>query len=479
MSKKPGQHVFTINTVSEENYKRLAPGRIDPDRQLTVVDDDTRNRLAVASYDLLVKKANAAGSQLSLLTSPGSAFLSLLGPDGRELSKIDVSELAGEGVLNGIEYRGGSLVFGIDEGGSSREISVRIAADGMHDLGMLTTPETVEEYVGAAVAGKADRAEVPTAVSQLANDAGYADGAAVEGAIAGAVAALSAEDSPAECAFVTAVSQADGVVGVQKRRPAAADVEGLGEALAAKADVSALELSAEALEDGIALKADMSALEMSAESLQSQIDSDEIVRYKGFQNPGDPAPRRTIQLENHDNVSGKLSGGDDAACLAMVSRWNVAEFGSRKIHANLNTSDAVTVNDGDVVVTDKLVGTFVVGDGTVSVTSSLAPVPGTALSVGVWSLGTPAEANAKAYADAEIAKLSAEDGPEAGLFVTAVSQSGGVVSASKARVSAQDVQGLGDLLAPKADVSALELSAEALEGEIALKADLAATELSV
>ena len=66
--------------------------------------------------------------------------------------------------------------------------------------------------------------------------------------------------------------------------------------------------------------------------------------------------RKTIQLANYNSLSGfgadmSTEGGEDlsgeAFNLAMVSKWNIADFGSKGIALNLNTSeDKVTVNDG-------------------------------------------------------------------------------------------------------------------------------------
>lgn len=59
--------------------------------------------------------------------------------------------------------------------------------------------------------------------------------------------------------------------------------------------------------------------------------------------------RKVILLDNYDNIAGKTTAGTGVN-LAMVSKWDVADFGSSQIHMNLNSSDPVTVNDKDVVV---------------------------------------------------------------------------------------------------------------------------------
>lgn len=67
--------------------------------------------------------------------------------------------------------------------------------------------------------------------------------------------------------------------------------------------------------------------------------------------------RKFLQLANHDAISSYKQGasptGDPEAGvnLVMLSKWDVADFGSTKVHMNLNTMDNVTINDDKVVAT--------------------------------------------------------------------------------------------------------------------------------
>lgn len=56
------------------------------------------------------------------------------------------------------------------------------------------------------------------------------------------------------------------------------------------------------------------------------------------------ATRKTILLDNYDSISGFGTNGNGYN-LAMVSKWNVADFGSNGIHLNLNSVDRPTLND--------------------------------------------------------------------------------------------------------------------------------------
>lgn len=58
----------------------------------------------------------------------------------------------------------------------------------------------------------------------------------------------------------------------------------------------------------------------------------------------------SITLTNHNSLFGTDTSGS-IYNLAMVSKWNVADFGSASLHLNLNTVDTITVNDDKVIAT--------------------------------------------------------------------------------------------------------------------------------
>lgn len=76
------------------------------------------------------------------------------------------------------------------------------------------------------------------------------------------------------------------------------------------------------------------------------VNEQKVVLYSLYDN------RKFIQMANHDALSGVMTNGDGAN-LAMLSKWDVADFGSNKVHLNLNSKDAATINDDDVIATDK------------------------------------------------------------------------------------------------------------------------------
>ena len=58
--------------------------------------------------------------------------------------------------------------------------------------------------------------------------------------------------------------------------------------------------------------------------------------------------RKAIILKNHDTLLGTDTKGSTYN-LAMVSKWDVADFGSSKLHCNLNSKDRPTINDQDKI----------------------------------------------------------------------------------------------------------------------------------
>lgn len=65
--------------------------------------------------------------------------------------------------------------------------------------------------------------------------------------------------------------------------------------------------------------------------------------------------RKHIALKNHDSVLGTATDGGTYN-LAMVSKWDIADFGSAQLHANLNSKDgSVTINDDKVIATEDYV----------------------------------------------------------------------------------------------------------------------------
>lgn len=115
------------------------------------------------------------------------------------------------------------------------------------------------------------------------------------------------------------------------------------------------------INEQLVLKADkneiptkVSELENDANYLTEHQDISDCVKYKEFDRNDEK--RKTIQLENYDNISGIDTKGTGHN-LVMLSKWDVADFGAPGLHANINTKDNFTINDKEVVATESVVDT--------------------------------------------------------------------------------------------------------------------------
>lgn len=83
------------------------------------------------------------------------------------------------------------------------------------------------------------------------------------------------------------------------------------------------------------------------DQLESQLN--DTVKYSTFQDPSDPEPRKTIQLDNHDTISGLTTSGEGVN-IAMVSKWDKVDLGSPQVEINLNgSSERPTYNDTEEI----------------------------------------------------------------------------------------------------------------------------------
>lgn len=91
-------------------------------------------------------------------------------------------------------------------------------------------------------------------------------------------------------------------------------------------------------------------------SWENVLDKPNLVEYTQYPEQSKTA---SITLTNHNSLFGTDTSGS-IYNLAMVSKWNVADFGSASLHLNLNTVDTITVNDNKVIATvDQLPSAYV------------------------------------------------------------------------------------------------------------------------
>lgn len=100
----------------------------------------------------------------------------------------------------------------------------------------------------------------------------------------------------------------------------------------------------EEIKEALSEKADKSDVDAISEKLDSKADKDSVVEYK---ESGEG--RKTIQLANYDSISGIDTKGTGHN-LAMVSKWDKADFGAPGLELNLNGSaERPTYNDTEKI----------------------------------------------------------------------------------------------------------------------------------
>lgn len=119
-------------------------------------------------------------------------------------------------------------------------------------------------------------------------------------------------------------------------------------------------------------------LEQADSALDGRIDALEgkdTVEYTDISNPENPN-RKAIVFKNHDGVFGKDTEGNTRN-IAMISKYNVADFGTPHLHTNLNTQQIVTVNDNQAVLTDKNINNILLAGDNVTIDENTVTDPTT------------------------------------------------------------------------------------------------------
>ena len=124
------------------------------------------------------------------------------------------------------------------------------------------------------------------------------------------------------------------------------------EPLAVKTDVdAALEAKADKTElEPLAVKAEVT--EEIAAAVEPLATKEEVANKVDWVES--TPDRKHIVLKNHDSILGTTTDGTTYN-VAMVSKWDVADFGSAQLHLNLNSKDAATINDDQVIATENVV----------------------------------------------------------------------------------------------------------------------------
>ena len=159
------------------------------------------------------------------------------------------------------------------------------------------------------------------------------------------VAPLAVKTEVTEEINAAATALQDGIDDLEEKKANVEDVpsiEGLAVATAVTEEIAAAVAP-------LAVKAEVTE-EINAASVNLQQGIDELDEKKVDWTESTPG-RKHIVLKNHDSILGTATDGMTYN-VAMVSKWDVADFGSSNLHLNLNSKDGIaTINDDKAIAT--------------------------------------------------------------------------------------------------------------------------------
>jgi len=229
----------------------------------------------------------------------------------KEIASIDTTDFVKDGMIESVELDGTVLkiIFNTESGKEEIDVDFKDIISG----GTFYTKDEVDSKLDE----KADKSDIPSLDE-------YAKTADVQAEIDNAVSGK-ADSSDVEAieAQITPISS----------------------------DITALKGKDDELQAAINLKAgqnDLVAETERASAKESEIEENVAKKVDWVEStPG----RNHIVLKNHDSLLGTATDGATYN-VAMVSKWDVADFGSAQLHANLNSKDGiVTINDNKAIAT--------------------------------------------------------------------------------------------------------------------------------
>ena len=200
--------------------------------------------------------------------------------------------------------------------------------DGKADSDSVYTKSEVD----TVIADKADKSELSAEAARATSKEGELEVKDAE--LQANIDAVDAKaDAKADASVVTALAE---TVDAKANADSVYTKSEVDTVIANKADKSEL--------DNLATKAELNDVEAKIPDVSEKVDWVEST-------PG----RKHIVLKNHDSILGTATN-NETYNLAMVSKWDVADFGSSTLHANLNSKDGVvTINDNkQIATTDEL-----------------------------------------------------------------------------------------------------------------------------
>ena len=297
-----------------------------------------------------------------------------------------------------------------------------VAVTGLKDAAYTTVAAIIEQ-----VTGSAEPEEPATgADNTIAGAKAYADEK---------VAALDFTDSAVEHQFITAVNETDGVVSVVRAQPAVADINGLDTALAAKQDTVVFNTAYDAASNKAATMTDVTNAVAGLSG---------AMHFVGTSTTNPAEGTVTISEEVYQGKSGDV---------VLYNQKEYVYNGTNWIELGDETSYAVkgSIKDVDIAADAAIASSKVTG-----LDQAISDIAGLKTSVGATPVAE--------QITTAIGNLDNSDAAVANQFVTAVTQTDGVVAVQRAQAAVADINGLQGALDAKANDS--DLATVAKSGKV-------------
>lgn len=288
-----------------------------------------------------------------------------------------------------------------------------VAVTGLKDAAYTTVADIV-----AQVTGPAEPEEPATgADNTIAGAKAYADEK---------VAALDFTDSAKEHQFITAVNETDGVVSVTRAQPAVADINGLDTALAAKQDTVVFNTAYDASSNKAATMTDVTNAVAGLSG---------AMHFVGESTTDPSTGTVTISEAPYSGKSGDVVLFGQKEYVFDGTNWKLlGDEGSYAVKGAITNADIAA---GAAIDASKVAG----------LETAISDIAGLKTSVGTTPVAE--------QITTAIGNLDNSDAAVANQFVTAVTQTDGVVAVSRAQATVADIKDLQTTLDAKANDSSL------------------------
>lgn len=288
-----------------------------------------------------------------------------------------------------------------------------VAVTGLKDAAYTTVADIIEQITGPAEPEEPATGEDNT----IAGAKAYADEK---------VAALDFTDSAVEHQFITAVNETDGVVSVVRAQPAVADINGLDTALAAKQDTVVFNTAYDAASNKAATMTDVTNAVAGLSG---------AMHFVGTSTTDPAGGTVTIGEEPYSGKSGDVVLFGQKEYVFDGTNWKLlGDEGSYAVKGAITNADIAA---GAAIDASKVAG----------LETAISDIAGLKTSVGETPVAT--------QISTAIGNLDNSDAAVASQFVTAVTQTDGVVAVQRAQAAVADINGLQTALDAKANDSAL------------------------